>query len=130
MGNTAKHIEGDALRDLFERSGLSVSQFARLYGTHERSMITALRGAGVQGEAKVEQHGRISKIVAEIEAEGIRELTPLVAFNSPKLRELVRARLLKSSEGLSHFHQLLSHVVRSQQIQFQPLSVRDRLGVS
>jgi len=130
MGNEVRHIEGDELRDLYERSGLTVNQFARLYGTHERAMIGALTGAGVQGEAKVEQHGRISKLIAEIEAEGIQELTPLVAFNSPKLRELVRAKLLKSSEGPSYFHQLLTQVMKPQQIQFQPLVVRDLLGVS
>lgn len=130
MGNTAKHIDGDELRDLYERSGLSVSQFARLYGTHERPMIAAFRGAGVQGEAKVEQHGRISKVIAEIEAEGIRELTPLVAFNSPKLPEFVRAALLRSSGDRSPFHRLLSEVVRPQQIQFQALTAREQLGVS
>jgi len=130
MAETVKHIDGDVLHDLYERSGLTISQFARLYGTHERSMVGALTGAGIHGEWKIEQHGRISQLIAEIESEGIRELTPLVAFNSPKLRELVRARLLKSSEGRSHFHRLLSRVVQPQQIQFQALSVRDRLGVS
>jgi len=130
MENTVKHIDGDVLRDLYERSGLSISQFARLYGTHKRSMVVALTGTGVQGEWKVEQHERISKVIAEIEFDGIKELTPLVAFNSPKLREFVRAALLRSSEGRSPFHRLLSEVIQPQQIQFQALSVRDRLGVS
>jgi len=130
MGNSAKHIEGDELRDLYERSGLSTLQFARLFGTYERPMVGALTGAGLQGEWKVEQYERLSRLVAEIEFEGIRELTPLVAFNSPKLREFVRAALLRSSGGRSPFHRLLAEVVRPQQIQFQALSVRDRLGVS
>jgi len=130
MENATKHIEGDALRDLYERSGLSPSQFARLFGTHERAMVGALTGAGLQGEWKVEQYGRINQLIAEIESEGIRELTPLVAFNSPKLQELVRTRILSSSEGRSPFQRLLSHVAYPQQMHSSDLSVRDRLGVS
>lgn len=130
MAESVRHIDGDELRDLYERSGLTISQFARLYGTHERAMYSSLTGAGIQGEAAVEQHGRVSRLVAEIESEGIRSLTPLVAFNSPKLPEFVRIQLLRTSEGPSHFRQLISHVVQPQQIQFQPLSVQDRLGVS
>ena len=130
MAATTKHITADSLRELFERTGLSFSQFARLFGGSERTLHFALGSSGLQGPRHIAQYERVASLVAELELEAVGELTPLVAFNSRRLPESVLRKLLSSSSGPSAFQRLLSAWGSDQVIQHSDLSVRDRLGVS
>jgi hypothetical protein len=130
MESTTKHISAEDLRELFERTGLSFSQFARLFGGSERSLHLALGTAGIQSPRGIAQYERVSELVAELELRAIGELTPLVAFNSHRLPEAVLRSLLSSSSGPSAFSRLLSAWGSDQVLQSSDLSVRDRLGVS
>lgn len=117
MESTENHIPGDQLRELYERTGLSIPQFARLFDLATRTMHSALNGMGIQTPKRVEQYERLREATAELELEAISELTPAVAFNSPKLRELMLQKFLKSSSGRSVYHSILSEIPRAQKIQ-------------
>lgn len=130
MATVAKHISADSLRELFERTGLSFSQFARIFGGSERTLHLALASSGLQGARNIAQYELVASLVAELELESIGELTPLVAFNSSRLPETVFRKLLSSSSGPSVFHRLVSAWGSDRVIQHSDLSVRDRLGVS
>ena len=103
---TASHIAADRLRELYERTGLSVAQFARLLGASERTAHNAMAGSGLQGDRYFRQYELIQQTTAELELEAVKELTPAVAFNSPRLRELMLRKFLKSNGGASPFHRI------------------------
>lgn len=115
---TAAHIAAEKLRELYERTGLSVAQFARLLGASERTAHNAMAGSGLQGDRYARQYELIQKTTAELELEAVQELTPTVAFNSPRLRELMLRKFLKSNGGASPFHQIRNQVVEDQQIRW------------
>lgn len=130
MASVRTHISADELKDIFERSGLSVGQLGRIFGESERTVSAGLTRSGLQGELKGKQFELLAEAVAGFELQGVVELTPFVAFNSSKLPELVRAKLLSSKDGRSVLHSIMANLPRNQVIQANPLSVRDRLGVS
>lgn len=113
---TAAHVSAKELRDLYERTGLSVAQFSRLLGASERTTHSAMAGSGLQGDRYAKQYDLIQKTTAELELEAVRELTPAVAFNSPRLKELMLRKFLKSNEGPSPFHRIRDQIVEDQQI--------------
>lgn len=103
---TAPHIAADRLRELYERTGLSILQFASLFGSAERRILHALSSSGLQGDRYARHYERVSKATAELELEAVRELTPAVAFNTPKLRELMVQKFFHGEDGNSNFHRL------------------------
>jgi len=130
MESSRLHVPAEELRELFDRTGLSFSQFARLFGGSERTLHLALGTSGLQGPRSIPQYERVASLVTELEREAIGELTPLVAFNSRRLSESVLRKLLSSGSGTSAFRRLASAWGSDQVIQRSDLSVRDRLGVS
>lgn len=125
MESTDLHIAAEPLRELYERTGLSVAQFARLIGASERTIHNGMAGSGLQGERYVKQYELIAETTAELELEAVKELTPAVAFNSPRLRELMLQKFLKSNEGASPFHRIRAKVIQPQQLHWAPFRVSD-----
>ena len=125
MESTEKHIDAEKLRSLYERTGLTVKQFGRFFDIMERAMYFALGGSGLQSEKRVAQYEAVSRVTAELEREAIEELTPLVAFNSPRLKELVGRKFLSSEKGASPFRKLATAAAgpRAQKIQFNSYDI-------
>lgn len=122
---TAAHVSAQDLRDLYERTGLSVAQFSRLLGASERTTHSAMAGSGLQGDRYFKQYELIQQTTAELELEAVQELTPAVAFNSPRLKELMLRKFLKSDEGPSPFRQIQKQVIQPQQLHWPAFRVSD-----
>lgn len=97
-----KAVSAEEIRDLYERSGLSILQLARIFNLSRRSMATNIgeRGLLLRGW-QLQQFRELKLSIGRAEYEATLKLGTVVASHSSKLPQEVRKVLLSHVDGRS-----------------------------
>jgi DNA-binding transcriptional regulator YiaG len=110
---TQTRTSADAISELRAISGLTIDQVGRLLGVSRRSVHNWLNGS----------------VMAAVHAERLSSLINVISAIPASSAIERRAVLFDSSRGVSLFHQLLAQQPEQAQLQFEGVSVRDRISL-
>lgn len=93
-------VPAEEIRDIYERSGLSVTQLARIFNLSRRSMATNIGGRGLLLRGwQLQQFRELRLAIGRAEYEATLKLGTVVASHSPKLPQEVAKILLNYVDG-------------------------------